>query len=173
VRAKGRDAAGEGQAPAATSKARVLGYYPPQLFVDTDDLDAATTERVLAAVARAVEGVPGIARVYDLAHPGDDDGFLALMQASAPPGRAARLSVRQLARVVQLDEKGVAIGTDHGSPYAYDRRVPFLLAGPGVKRGRFVARVDARDVSATFAALLRVSPPDAGQGHPVEAVADR
>ncbi len=154
-------------------KKRVQGFFPPQLFVDVDDLDAATADRVVFAVARAVEAVPGIARVYDLQRPDDDDGFAPLMRASAPPGRAARLFVRQAPRVVLLDGPAVDVGTDHGTPYAYDRRVPLLLAGPGVRRGRFADRVDARDVSASLAFALGVPPPDACAGTPVSALGAR
>jgi hypothetical protein len=158
---------------AAATKKRVQGFFPPQLFIDTDDLDDATADRVIAAVGKAVAGVPGIARVYDLDKPGDDDEFAPLMRASAPPGRAARLFVRQNPRVVLLDTPGVDAGTDHGTPYTYDRRVPLLLSGPGVRRGRFADRVDTRDVSASLAFALGVPPPDACAGRPVSALGAR
>jgi hypothetical protein len=158
---------------AAPAKKRVQGFFPPQLFIDTDDLDDATADRVTAAVAKAVAAVPGIGHVYDLDKAGDDDEFAPLMRASAPPGRAARLFVRQNPRVVLLDTPGVDAGTDHGTPYAYDRRVPLLLSGPGVRRGRFADRVDARDVSASLAFALGVPPPDACAGRPVSALGAR
>ena len=156
-----------------TAKKRVQGFFPPQLFIDVDDLDAATADRVVAAVAAAVAAIPGIAHVYDLKKPTDDDEFAPLMRASAPPGRAARLFVRQAPRVVLLDTPGVDAGTDHGTPYTYDRLVPLLLSGPGIRRGRFAARVDARDVSASLAFALGVAPPDACVGTPVSALGTR
>jgi hypothetical protein len=154
-------------------KKRVQGFFPPQLFIDVDDLDDATADRVIAAVAAAVAAVPGIAHVYDLQNPRDDDGFAPLMRASAPPSRAARLFVRQAPRVVLLETPGVDAGTDHGTPYTYDRRVPLLLSGPGIRRGRFADRVDARDVSASLAFALGVPPPDACAGAPVSALGAR
>jgi arylsulfatase A-like enzyme len=51
--------------------------------------------------------------------------------------------------------------------------VPFLVAGPGVRRGRYATPVDTRDVAPTLAFLLGVSPPDACQGEPVPAVGER
>jgi predicted AlkP superfamily pyrophosphatase or phosphodiesterase len=162
-----------GKAAAAAARKRVQGFFPPQLFVDIEDLDDAVADRVLAAVAGAVQAVPGIARVYDLERPALDDAFGPLMRASAPPGRAARLFVRQEPRVVFLDTGGRDVGSDHGTPYTYDRRVPFLLAGPGVRRGRFPERADARDVAASLAHLLGVPPPDACSGRPVAAVDHR
>jgi hypothetical protein len=148
---------------------RVQGFFPPQLFVDVADLSAADADRVLGAVAAAVERIPGIARVHDLAR-ADDDAFGPLLRSSSPPGRSARLFVRQDPRVVLLDKPA---GTDHGTPYAYDQRVPFLLAGPGVRRGRQARPIDAVDVAASLAFALGVSPPDACQGTPVPALEPR
>jgi hypothetical protein len=171
-------AAGKSSSTAGKSapqvKKRVQGFFPPQLFVDVDDLDAAVADRVLAAVADALQAMPGIARVYDLQRPAaDDDAFGVLMRASAPPGRAARLFVRQAPRVVFLETGGRDVGSDHGTPYAYDRRVPLLLSGPGVVRGRSAARAETRDVAATLAFLLGVPPPDSCGGRPLPVVAPR
>ena len=41
----------------------------------------------------------------------------------------------------------------HGSPYLYDRRVPFLLMGPGVRPGRSAAPARTVDVAPTLAGL--------------------
>jgi hypothetical protein len=158
--------------PTAPTKKRVQGFHPPQLFLDVDDLGANDVERVYAAVKTAVESLPGIARVYDLDRSGDDDAFAPLMRASAPPGRSARLFVRQEPRVM-FREANMNAGSDHGTPYSYDRRVPFLLRGPGVARGRFSDRVTARDVAASLAFALGVPPPDASGGTPVPALSPR
>jgi hypothetical protein len=52
-------------------------------------------------------------------------------------------------------------------------RPPLLLAGPGIRRGRFAARLNARDVSASLAFALGVPPPDACVGTPVSALGAR
>ncbi|MBM4280039.1 MAG: hypothetical protein FJ137_04570 [Deltaproteobacteria bacterium] len=153
---EGKNEASAGDA-SSSNKPRVQGLCPPQLFV-----------------AAAVRGIPGVARVYDLRQPADrDDACGPLMRASAPPGRAARLVARQAPRVVFLDTGGRDLGSDHGAPYAHDRRVPLLLRGPGIARGRFAARADARDVAATLAFVLGVSPPDASMSKVVGAVDPR
>jgi arylsulfatase A-like enzyme len=69
--------------------------------------------------------------------------------------------------VILVEKKYLGFGTDHGSVYAYDRRVPFIVAGPGVRRGWSPTPVDVRDVAATLAFLLGVPPPDTCQGSPV------
>ncbi len=153
----------------AAAKTRVLAFLPPQLFIDTSDLNVADGARVLAAVRADVAALPGIARVYDMADPSDTDAWTPFMRAAAYPGRHAPIFVRQAPRVVFLenDEKR---GTDHGTPYVYDRRVPLFVMGPGVQRGRYADAVDARDLAPTLAFLLRVPPPDLASGTPVGAV---
>lgn len=49
----------------------------------------------------------------------------------------------------------------HGSPYEYDRRVPIILLGAGVKPGRSDVMATTRDVAPTLAALAGFPvPPD-------------
>lgn len=165
------DAALKKLLPKKDGSSRMQGFFPPQLFVDLADVDEDARGRGIAAVIAAIETVPGIARGYDM-RPGqpDADAFHEMMRLSAPPGRAALVFVRQEARVVLVEKKYLGHGTDHGSVYSYDRRVPFIVAGPGVKRGPSPVPVDVRDVSATLAYLLGVPPPDACQGTPVPSV---
>jgi arylsulfatase A-like enzyme len=93
-----------------------------------------------------------------------------MMRLAAPPGRTALVFVRQEPRVVLVEKKHLGHGTDHGSVYSYDRRVPFIIAGPGVKRGPSPIPVDVRDVAPTLAYLLGVPPPDACEGTPVPSI---
>lgn len=152
-------------------KKRVQGFWAPQLFIDESDLKPDEVRKLRDAIAKAVEALPGIARVYDMTRSDDDDAHSKLMRASAFPGRSAALFVRQEPRVVFLDNAEQR-GTDHGTPYMYDRRVPLLVAGPGVRRGRYAQPVDPRDTAATIAFLLQVPPPDMSEGRPVPAVGD-
>ena len=166
------DAALKKIAPRAAS--RVQGFFAPQLFVDFDGLDDAAQTRAIAAVRETVMAVPGVAHVYDmrLGRP-DEDSFHEFMRESAPPSRAASIFVRLQPRVVLMEERGQLTGTDHGTAYVYDRRVPLILSGPGVRRGRYAEAVDVRDVAASLAFLMGVSPPDACQGRPVSALGAR
>ena len=51
--------------------------------------------------------------------------------------------------------------TGHGTMYSYDRRVPVLLLGNGIRRGRFPERVSPADVAPTLARLAGVPLPKA------------
>jgi predicted AlkP superfamily pyrophosphatase or phosphodiesterase len=50
-----------------------------------------------------------------------------------------------------------ASGTTHGSPYAYDARVPVILMGAGIKPGKYGSAASPLDLAPTFARLTRVS----------------
>lgn len=63
-------------------------------------------------------------------------------------------------------------GTSHGSPYAYDTHVPFLIMGPGIPQGRTYARTEIRDIAPTLSALLGFPRPSGCTGSPVEALFD-
>jgi hypothetical protein len=54
--------------------------------------------------------------------------------------------------------------TTHGSPWPYDAHVPLLLAGHGLRAGRFRERVATTDLAPTLAELLGVGRPSGCQG---------
>jgi predicted AlkP superfamily pyrophosphatase or phosphodiesterase len=58
-----------------------------------------------------------------------------------------------------------ASGTTHFSPWAYDRHVPILLMGPGIKPGRYDENVQVNDIAPTLATLLDVQTPSGSSGH--------
>jgi predicted AlkP superfamily pyrophosphatase or phosphodiesterase len=56
-------------------------------------------------------------------------------------------------------------GTTHFSPWAYDRHVPILLMGPGIKPGRYNETVQVNDIAPTLATLLDIQTPSGSSGH--------
>jgi type I phosphodiesterase/nucleotide pyrophosphatase len=58
-----------------------------------------------------------------------------------------------------------AHGTNHFSPYSYDRHVPLAFFGSPFVPGTYHDRVAPVDIAATFASLLRVNQPSACVGH--------
>lgn len=156
----------------AAAKKRVIRFRPPHLYLDLNDLSPAERERALAAAERHLEALPEIAGVFRTAALEEAKGPLAeRLRAAVHPRRAGTLLVVQRPRV--LFDGGAMSGTDHGTPYAYDARVPLLLLGPGVRRGRFAEVGDPRDVAPTVAFLLRGPPPDAAEGRPLPFVLKR
>jgi predicted AlkP superfamily pyrophosphatase or phosphodiesterase len=77
-------------------------------------------------------------------------------------------------------ELSITKGTNHFSPYSYDRHVPLAFYGSVFIPGTYHDRVAPVDIAATFASLLRVNQPSACVGHvltqaikPETTVADR
>lgn len=64
-------------------------------------------------------------------------------------------------------------GTGHGSPYYYDRHVPFILRVPGIAPGANPTRVGVADLAPTLATLLGIPFPDDLDGRPVVRVEGR
>jgi arylsulfatase A-like enzyme len=56
-------------------------------------------------------------------------------------------------------------GTDHFTPYSYDRHVPLVLYGAPFAPGTYHGRVEPVDIAATFATVLGVNQPSASVGH--------
>ncbi|HET9210616.1 MAG TPA: alkaline phosphatase family protein, partial [Thermoanaerobaculia bacterium] len=59
----------------------------------------------------------------------------------------------------------VVKGTTHGTTYAYDTSVPLILAGSGIKPGRYTQRVSTLDIAPTLSELLGVLQPSGCEGH--------
>ena len=63
-------------------------------------------------------------------------------------------------------------GTSHGSPYAYDTHVPFLIMGPGIPQGATYERTEIRDIAPTLSALLGFPRTSGCTGRPMEDLFD-
>lgn len=61
--------------------------------------------------------------------------------------------------------QGSATGTNHYTPYSYDRHVPLGFYGSAFVTGTYHEAVEPVDIAATFASLLRVNRPSAAVGH--------
>ncbi len=55
-------------------------------------------------------------------------------------------------------------GTTHFSPYAYDRHVPVLFMGPGIRAGQYNETIMPNDIAPTLATLLQVQTPSGSSG---------
>lgn len=154
------------------ARERIVRVFPPDVYVDLEGLSPEQKDLAIASARAAVEKLPGVAGT--LRADGRDAGadpYRAVYLDGAYPGRSGAFFVRQAPRVTFQYEAGV-LGTDHGTPYLYDRRVPLFVVGADVKRGRSPYPADPRDVAPTLAWLLRAPPPDQAQGRPLPCVGD-
>ena len=50
-------------------------------------------------------------------------------------------------------------GTGHGSPYDYDRHVPIIFMGSGIKPGKYAVPCGPEDIAPTLGRLLGIEYP--------------
>jgi predicted AlkP superfamily pyrophosphatase or phosphodiesterase len=128
-----------------------------------------------AGIAALLSQYGFVAQVYDsqtLASPGrPSDLYLRLYRNSYRPGRVPRLPLFRLddgtsaiaaAGLMVRLRRGTIVDIDratHGSPYAYDRRVPLMFLGAGVPHGVSDAPARTVDVAPTLARLLGIPVP--------------
>jgi predicted AlkP superfamily pyrophosphatase or phosphodiesterase len=59
---------------------------------------------------------------------------------------------------------GHGSGTTHFSPYDYDKHVPILFMGPGIRAGKYNGEVKPNDIAATLATMLSIETPSGSSG---------
>lgn len=112
-----------------------------------------TIDNELREAARRVEGVVDLVPEAEV-RAGASGTLGALYAKSFDPRRSPDFTVIPRAHFMF----GTEDATTHASPYLYDRAVPLLLFGVGVRRG-VTDRASPLDVAPTLAHLLEISPP--------------
>ena len=154
-----RDAA-ERAADEALGEGDWIEAYAAPLFTYTK-AGKARHEELSNALRKAMPAIEGVSAVYD-----------------AREGAALRASGKEVERLVGenlpddppgdlylvtdpgwFDELSKAGGTNHGTPWEYDRSVPVLMWGAAIERRTSRKAQNALRVAATLAALLNVPPP--------------
>jgi arylsulfatase A-like enzyme len=134
-------------------------YFAPGVYDKLKSDPAA-----LDAVLKAIEAVPGVFTVYR----GEE---LEDSPATRSPLRTAQANSFFPARSGDLllvpkpywpwDSSAPGAirtyGTTHGSPYAYDQRVPVLFMGYGIQPGEYFESATPADIAPTLAALCGVT----------------
>ena len=118
-------------------------------------LDADSLARTFAAAMRAVPGVLRADLVSQLTRLDTTKDYVARRWLHMlPPDLPAAVAVTLKPYWFWA---GLPIAT-HGSPHAYDARVPIIFWGYGVKPGRQSRVVRVVDIAPTLAAILNVAP---------------
>jgi predicted AlkP superfamily pyrophosphatase or phosphodiesterase len=131
-----------------------------QIVTQAEASDPATAP---ARIAAALEGQPAVANAWttaELMRRVPADSFAVLMRRSMYPGRAGGPFSRNGVESWWVSGGlGGERGTTHGSPYWYDRHVPVIFMGPGIRSGRIGDRVSTLDFAPTLASYARVRYP--------------
>ncbi len=148
----------------------IAGYVPP-LFTYTEAGRARRAE-LTKALRKAMPRVEGIEAVFD-AHDGANlrsqgNRLERLVGASLPDDPPGDLYlVTERGWFDGIAERG---GTNHGSPWDYDRQVPVLMWGTAVERRTSRKPVDVPRVATTLAALLGIPAPKHAPTRPLPGV---
>lgn len=132
----------------------------PWLFLDHESIRAAqlSPQRVVDACIdelKKMEGVAWVAPAFRLAGPlpADADEPLRLAWQAYHPRTAGDVYIG-LKPYWQESENTAG----HGTAHTYDRHVPILLFGPGVRAGRYSTEADPIDIAATLSRLIGLEP---------------
>jgi arylsulfatase A-like enzyme len=148
----------------------IAGYVPP-LFTYTD-AGKARHKDLTRALRKAMPGIEGVKAVYDARNPAklrsSNSKLQRLVGASLPDDPPGDLYlVTEPGWFDALSEEG---GTNHGTPWDYDRRVPVLMWGTAVERRTSQDVYDVLRVATTLAALLNVPAPGNAPKNPLPGV---
>lgn len=165
----------------------VLGGNEPyvELTAAARALEPKKRRALVDAVARALDDLPGVLRVYaaeglpDVCPPLPDESLDALVCRSVRKGASGDFFL-VLEQGSFIDTNYVeGDGVNHGTHWLFDRTVPIVARGPhppASSGGRALQAkdvVDHRAYAATLAALFGIAPPAAAQGGAVLAAAGR
>ena len=140
----------------------------------SDEERPASRPETPADIAAALKRLPIVADAYtheQLLRGAGADSFAVLARRSLYPGRAAAEASKRGVEVRFIE--GLlfsARGTGHGTPYWYDRHVPMIFMGAGIRPGRDSTRAATVDFAPTLARLLRVPAPGDLDGRALDGV---
>ena len=148
----------------------IEGYIPP-LFTYTA-AGKARHKELSKALRKAMPSVEGVSSVHDArdsarlrSSHNDIERLVGDSLPDEPPGDL--YLVTEPGWFDGLSEEG---GTNHGTPWEYDRRVPVLIWGTAVERRTSQEVHDVLRVATTLAALLGVSAPPGAPTSPLPGV---
>ncbi|MCG8592049.1 MAG: alkaline phosphatase family protein [Proteobacteria bacterium] len=125
---------------------------------------------VVASAVVRLESHPAIERVWTAEAIATEKTPMArLYRNSFVPGRTGDFVVQAVPGCLLST---FSTGTGHGSPYAYDRRIPLAFWGGRVESGQD-AEARSVDVAPTLAELIGLSPPEGLDGAPLFAAEPR
>lgn len=128
--------------------------------LDRIGLDAATVSQKLADDIINYEGVNKVLTARTLQNTNFTSGIWSFVQN----GYNQKLS----GDLVMIPNPAMiykrATGTTHGSGYSYDRHVPIMFFGKGIKKGRSREYAEIIDIAPTVSNLLQISYPNSHTG---------
>lgn len=114
-----------------------------------------------AAVLARVDGLSRVLVTADIPELSDREPFAAVLKRSVRLDRAGDLLAITAENTLVYDQP---IGTNHGTPWSYDARVPLVFWGRGIAAGRYPAAASPLDIAPTLGLMLGLDYPAADGG---------
>ncbi len=153
-------------------------YFHPYVYLDrakvaAAGLELAATQRALAATIMAYPSVAYSFTANDIIHGLiKDNPIAAMVAANHQPKRSGDVYVVFRSQSFINDFDGLEVAATHGSVWRYDRHVPVVFAGNGLK-GRTISRpVTPYDIAPTLANKLAIEVPSGAIGEPLPEVTE-
>ncbi|PYV88155.1 MAG: hypothetical protein DMG05_16030 [Acidobacteria bacterium] len=140
----------------------IANYESPHFYLDGEVMRKKNLRReeIEATIVKALMGTGLVEAVYTqyqlLNDAPAEDRFFQLFRNSFYQPRSPHIIVR-LKEYVYLDERPG--GTGHGSAYDYDRHIPIIFMGTGIKPGAYAEPCGPEDIAPTLAKLLGLDYP--------------
>jgi hypothetical protein len=121
--------------------------------------------RAFQTMMDAIQGTPGVARVYQAEElddrPSTSDPIRAAEAAGFLKARSGDLLIVPKPYWIwdysAPGKPGRNGGTSHGTPNYYDQRVPVILMGAGIRRGKYYKAATPADIAPTLATLCGIT----------------
>jgi hypothetical protein len=143
-------------APALGTGPHVAAVTSPYIYFTPEALARLRKDRKARQAASTVlSTTPGVRRVVwadELVKLPPGDAVLAAVRRSFVTGRTGDVIL-----VYEPNWIPQSTGTTHGSPWEYDQRVPLILHGAGIARGRYETASGPLDLAPTLARLAGIT----------------
>lgn len=132
-------------------------FYLKKEEIKKRGLKQKDVEDVIVKALRGSDLVEAVYTQEDLIGEGhSNDPYFTLVQNSFFAPRSPDITV-VLKKYIYMDT--YVGGTGHGTVYDYDRHIPLVFAGPGIKAGTYDQSCGPEDIAPTLATLLKLTMP--------------
>jgi predicted AlkP superfamily pyrophosphatase or phosphodiesterase len=146
--------------PSVSKIDRADVYFTPGTYTKVK-----SDPRALQAVIEAIQGTPGVAHVYQAEEVDDRPATRNPIRSAEAAGffksrSGDLLIVPKPYWIWDYSAPGKPSrsgGTSHGTPNYYDQRVPVILMGSGVRRGKYYEAATPADIAPTLATLCGIT----------------
>jgi len=140
----------------------LIAYFATDIYLDLEviarhKLDRTAVEQTAISALMSTGLVEKVYTHSDLMKVGDSsDPYLTLFQNAFFQPRSPHLNVLVKKYVYLNSQPG---GTGHGTAHEYDRHIPIVFMGEGIKPGTYETECGPEDIAPTIAHLLGLAFP--------------